>query len=113
MSRDWRLYIGDMIRSCDRILQYSRGLAREEFERHEMAYDAIVRNLGLLGEAARQIPLQVRERTVGVEWPKIIALRNILIHGYFGVDDDILWDVVMNRVSALRSSLSALEHSAD
>jgi len=84
-------------------------LSREEFDRHQLAYDAIVRNIELLGEAARKIPEEVRAQAPDVEWPKIIALRNILVHGYFGLDDDILWDVVQNRANTLRSALHTLE----
>ncbi len=108
MSRDWRMYVGDMCAACDRIAMYSSGSNREEFDRHGLVYDAIVRNIELLGEAARQIPPDVRARAPGIEWVKIIALRNILIHGYFGVDDDILWDVVTSRVGPLRAALDGL-----
>ena len=108
VSRDWRMYLRDMRDFCDRIISYSHGLARADFERHDLNYDAIVRNIELLGEAARQIPLEVRDRANGIEWQKIIALRNILIHGYFGIDDDILWDVVSNRVEPLRLALETL-----
>lgn len=111
MSRDWRMYLGDMRKFCDRILFYSDGLPREEFEKHDLAYDAIVRNIGLLGQAARHIPPEVCARSTDIEWPKIIALRNILIHGYFGIDDDILWDIVKNRIAPLRRALDTL--SAD
>ena len=109
VSRDWRIYLRDMRDFCDRIVSYSDGLAREDFERHDLTYDAIVRNIELLGEAARQIPAEVRDRANSIEWQKIIALRNILIHGYFGIDDDILWDVVTNRIGQLRLALEALD----
>jgi uncharacterized protein with HEPN domain len=99
------MYLADMQAACERISRYSDGLSREVFSAHGLAYDAIVRNIELLGEAARQIPPEVRSRAPGIEWTKIIALRNILIHGYFGIDDDILWDVVTNRVGPLRGAL--------
>jgi uncharacterized protein with HEPN domain len=108
VSRDWRMYVNDMRAACQRIESYSAGLTREEFGQHGLAYDAIVRNIELLGEAARQIPVEIRAGVPGIEWTKIIALRNILIHGYFGIDDDILWDVVTNRVAPLRTTLDTL-----
>ena len=103
------MYLEDMRSFCDRILSYSSNLSREEFDRHQLAYDAIVRNIELLGEAARKIPEEVRAQAPDVEWLKIIALRNILVHGYFGLDDDILWDIVQNRANTLRSALHTLE----
>jgi len=68
-----------------------------------------VRNLELLGEAANQIPDEIRARAPEIEWRKLIGLRNILIHSYFGVDEDILWDLVKNKVRSLRTALLALE----
>lgn len=82
-----------------------------DFLAHEMAYDAIVRNVELLGEAARQIPEPVRDRTPEIAWREIVGLRNILIHSYFGIDDEILWDVVTERIQPLANSLEALEAS--
>lgn len=108
MSRDWRMYAEDMRKFCDRIQSYSNELAREDFDQRGLAYDAIVRNIELLGEAARHVPREVCARAPAIEWPKVIALRNILIHGYFGIDDDILWDIVKNRVMPLRMALDVL-----
>lgn len=68
-----------------------------------------MRNLELLGEAANQIPDEIRARAPEIEWRKLIGLRNILIHSYFGVDEDILWDLVKNKVRSLRTALLALE----
>jgi uncharacterized protein with HEPN domain len=61
-----------------------------------------VRNVELLGEAARQLPDEVRAMSSEIEWAKIIAVRKILIHAYFGIDDDILWDIVQNKDESCR-----------
>ncbi|MDX2000540.1 MAG: DUF86 domain-containing protein [Thermoanaerobaculia bacterium] len=107
MSRDWRLHLRDMIGFCQRIQQYADGLPASSFFAHEMAYDAIVRNVELLGEAARQIPPDIRDQTPQVAWREIVGLRNVLIHSYFGIDDEILWDVVTVRVPALVLALES------
>lgn len=111
MSRNWRLHLRDMIDSCRRIQDYATDLPASHFFAHEMVYDAIVRNVELLGEAARQIPESVRDRAPEIAWREIIGLRNILIHSYFGIDDEILWDVVTARISPLAEALEALEAS--
>ena len=108
MSREWTLYVRDMVACCDRVLAYTEGLSRETFDQRGMVFDAVVRNLKLLGEAARQLPEQVRPKAPDIEWRKLIDLRNILIHGYFGVNEDILWDLVQNKVAPLRTALQAL-----
>ena len=109
MSREWRFYLRDMRGFCDRILSVSASLTRTAFNEHDLVYDGIVRNIELLGEAARQIPEEIRILAPDVEWSAIIALRNILVHAYFGVDDDILWDIVRNKIAPLRASLEHLE----
>jgi uncharacterized protein with HEPN domain len=102
------MYLQDMIECCGRILAYTDGLTREEFGQHGMAYDATVRNIELLGEAARHIPDEVRALAPQIAWREIVGIRNILVHGYFGIDDDILWDIVRNKTAALNACLQAL-----
>jgi uncharacterized protein with HEPN domain len=109
MSREWTLYVRDMVTCCDHILTYTEGVSRETFDQRGMVFDATVRNLELLGESASQLPEEARARAPEIEWRPLIALRNILIHAYFGIDDDILWDLVQNKVRPLRSALQALE----
>ncbi len=112
MSRDWRIYVGDMLAAAERAKSYRQRIDRAEFNRHEMAFDAMIRNLELIGEAARQVPDPVRGRAVTIPWTRLVALRNILIHGYFAIDDDIIWDIVSNELSPLISALRLLLESS-
>lgn len=105
MSRDWRIYLADMLERCDRVLAYTADLPRSAFDAHGINYDATIRNLELLGEAARHIPEDERLRSPEVDWRGIIAVRNILVHGYLGVDDDILWDLIQHRIPELKRQL--------
>ena len=108
MSREWTLYVGDMLACCDHVLTYTEGVSREIFDQRGIVFDATVRNLELLGEAARLLPEEVRAQAPEIEWRKLISLRNILIHSYFGVNEEILWDLVQNKVQPLRTALQAL-----
>jgi len=101
MSRDYRLYLDDIQESCEKVLRYTRGLSFDEFMHDEKTFDATVRNLEIIGEAAKHIPPEVQNRHPDVEWSKIVGLRDIVAHEYFGLDIDILWDVVQNHVPAL------------
>ena len=113
MSREWRLYVADMQACCERITQYTSGLSHEEFQRRRMAYDATLRNLELLGEAARHVPDEVRALAPDIPWRRIVGVRNILIHGYLGIDNDIVWDIVRNGIAPLRKALEKLETTAN
>ena len=109
MSREWRLYVADMKVCCGRVLKYTAGLAREEFLSKPMVYDAVLRNLELLGEAATHLPEEVRALAPDIPWRQIVGVRNVLIRGYLGIDDDIIWDIVTNEVEKLLLALEKLE----
>lgn len=98
MSRDFRLYLTDMCASAEKVLRYTRGLTFAEFIKDEKTFDAVLRNLEVIGEAAKHVPQEVRKRYPQVEWHRIAGLRDVVIHEYFGLDEEILWDVVQNEV---------------
>lgn len=74
-----------------------------------MVYDATLRNLELLGEAARHVPEEARALAPDIPWRRIIGMRNVLVHGYLGIDDDIIWDIVRNEVEKPLVALEKLE----
>lgn len=111
--RDWRLYVNDMIEFSEKVLAYTDGLDLPRFERSGLNYDATVRNLELLGEAATHVPNQARELAQHIPWRKIIAMRNRLIHGYLGIDNDTLWSVIHEDIPPLLENLKALLRAAD
>ena len=70
-----------------------------------MAYDAALRNLQIIGEAAKAVPADVRQRHPEVDWKGMAGLRDVLAHAYFGLDNDTLWDVVITKVPQLRNQV--------
>lgn len=113
-AREWRFYIDDMIAFAEKVLAYTVGMDQSAFVANALVYDATLRNLELIGEAATHVPDSVRQAHPQVPWRMIIATRNRLIHAYLGIDNDTLWSIVVTDVPALLPILRAvLQHSAD
>lgn len=104
-KREWRFYVQDMIGFAEKCLTYTENMDQTGFVASGITYDAVLRNLELIGEAATQIPEDIREKYPAVPWRMIIATRNRLIHGYLGIDDDIVWSIVQDELPSLVSEL--------
>ena len=83
------------------MLRYTQGMTFEDFLADDRTFDAVMRNLQIIGEAAKNVPTETRLRYPAVEWRKIAGLRDVLAHAYFSLENEILWDVVQNKVPAL------------
>lgn len=100
-EREWRFYLDDMLNFAENVVTYCEGLDLETFKKTGLNYDATVRNLELIGEAANNIPKQIQEQNASVPWRQIIATRNRLIHGYLGIDNDTLWSIIQDDIPSL------------
>ncbi|SDE57838.1 Uncharacterized conserved protein, contains HEPN domain [Thermus arciformis] len=94
-----------MLEACEKVMRYTEGLDFHVFVRNELVYDAVLRNLEVLGEAAKKVPDSVRARYPSVEWRAIAGLRDVLAHAYFALDEATLWDIVAQKVPALAGAL--------
>jgi uncharacterized protein with HEPN domain len=106
--RAWTFYLDDMIGFAEKVLAYTAGLDQAGFTGQDLIYDATLRNLEPIGEAATHGPEQVRAAHPEVPWRLIVATRNRLIHGYLGIDNDTLWSIVQDEVPALLVQLQGL-----
>ena len=106
--REWRFYIADMIGFAEKVLAYTDGMDQETFIASQLNYDATIRNLELIGEAATHVPDDIRKANPDIPWRLIIATRNRLIHGYLGIDNDTLWSIIQTDIPSLVPKLRKL-----
>lgn len=113
MDREWRFYVSDMLGFAERVVLYTDGLNMESFVASGLNYDATIHNLIMLGEAATHIPDRVQSFASKIDWRQIVGTRNRLVHGYLGIKNDIVWDIIQNEIPLLIIQLEALIKATD
>lgn len=94
-----------MLEFCDRALAYTDGVSRESLLADRMRYDAVLRNLELIGEAATHVDDVHKVLAPQIPWRQIVATRNRVAHGYLGIAADTVWDILRTDLPALRLAL--------
>ena len=107
-ERSWQLYIDDMREFAHRVILYTDGFDQQRFVASGLNYDATLRSLELIGEAANQIPEAIRSTMPQIQWRQIIAVRNRVAHAYLGLDNDTLWSIICDAVPVLIAELEKL-----
>ena len=107
-KRPTNLLLTDIREAIDRVEQYIKGISFEEFSNDPKTVDAVARNLEIMGEAANRLPDEFKEDYSHVEWYKIVGLRHRIVHEYFGVDLQIIWQILRKDLPELRTSLSQI-----
>jgi len=109
MSRNLALYLDDIFTSIGKIERYTANMTRKTFVADERTLDAVAHNLQVIGEAVKNIPDDMRDRYPQIEWRKIAGLRDILAHAYFAIDDEIVWDIVQTKLTALGDCITTMK----
>ena len=108
MSRDYSLYLYDILEACENVREYTDGQTFTEFSDDKKTQDAVIRNLEIIGEAVKNIPSDLLASQPQIEWKQIARFRDNVIHRYFGVQLTIVWDVVENKLEDLRTAVESL-----
>ena len=105
MKREYEDYLNDMLENAEKALSFVEGLDYEGFRKDEKAVYAVIRAFEIIGEAARQIPKNVREKNPTIPWREISAMRNKLTHEYFGVNTEVVWRTVQEDLPVIIPAL--------
>lgn len=108
MPRDYRVFLEDILEAIDKIRRYTAGLSQDTFRRDDKTLDAVVRNLEVIGEAVKKLPAKIRSKHPQVDWKRIAGLRDILIHEYFGIDVEIIWDILESKLPVLEREVKKI-----
>lgn len=107
-SRDNRLLLEDMLDAANKIMAYTKGYTYDEFLADNKTIDAVIRNFEIIGEAAARIDPDFQLQNQEVPWKVLRGYRNRLIHEYFGVDYQIVWEIIENEVQSLIEAIEAI-----
>jgi len=108
MSKDYKVYFLHILEAITAIERYIKGLDEDKFKKNKLVQDAVIRNLEIIGEAAKNIPPNIRSKHPDIEWKRIAGMRDVLIHDYLGVDLERVWKVLENRIPDLKSKINKL-----
>ncbi len=107
-ERDWTLFLKDIQMHAKRIHTYTNAISMKEFFKDSKTYDAVMRNIQIIGEAIKHLPVDVRKEYKNIDWKKAAGLRDIVVHEYFGINKEIIWDVIQNKIPELEKEVKKI-----
>ncbi len=110
MKRELVLFFDDMLEAINDIQESTNNLSKEKFSGNKDVKDATIRRLEIIGEAVKNIPNSFREKHQRIPWNKIVGMRDIIIHGYFRVDLDAVWNVIKKDLPALKRNITEIKN---
>lgn len=102
------MYLDDILNSMSRILEYIEGYSFSDFKKDYKTLDAIIRNFEIIGEASKNVPTEIKDKYVDVPWDEMYLLRNKISHEYFGIDYEIIWDLISNYIPDNKAQIEGI-----
>lgn len=113
MKKGAKFFIRHILESMERIEEYTKEISKDDFVSSTQLQDAVVRRLEIIGEAVKNMPPKLKEEYLDIPWRQMAGMRDILIHGYFGVDLDLVWSVVKKDLPGLKQKISKILEKKD
>ena len=107
-DRTYDTFLEDIVNSIEKIERFTKSMDFVSFEDNELVRDAVIRNIEIIGEASKNIPENIRNENPLINWKGMIGLRNVVSHGYFGIDYSIIWQVITRNLSSAKPLLIEL-----
>jgi len=108
MKRNYRLFIKDILDSIEKIEEFVGSMDFDEFVKDDLTNSAVIRKLEIIGEATKNIPKDIRQRYKSLPWSEMARMRDKIIHFYFGVDYEIVWKVIKERLPEIKPILNQI-----
>ena len=108
LKRDFKLFLFDILASIDAIEEYFNKINKKEFFESQLLQDAVVRRLEIIGEASKNIPLRIKNQNEEIPWKKIVGLRNVITHEYFGVNLERVWNIVKDDLPEFKKQIKKI-----
>ena len=108
MKGDVRLFLEDIRESLEDIEDFSKGITKKNFLKNKLRQSAIIRKLEIIGEAVKSIPNSFRDKYPGIPWKKIAGFRDVLVHAYFGVNIERIWNIIKKDIPVLKRNFAKI-----
>jgi len=112
-ERPYKLFLEDILEAISKIEEFVKGMDLEQFKKDDKTASAVLRKLEIIREAAKNIPPKVKEKHFDIPWKRMAGLRNIVIHGYFGVDTEIIWKIITENLPELKPRIEKILEETD
>lgn len=113
MRRDYKLFLKDIINAMDAIERFVEGMKLDDLVKDDKTSSAVIRKFEIIGEAVRNIPDWLREKYPQIQWRRMVGMRDRLIHGYFGIDYELIWEAIKIEIPNVRPELQKILREMD
>ena len=107
-KREWKILFEDILESINKIENYTKEIEFEKFISNSMLIDAVVRNIEIIGEASTKIPEEIKIKYAEMPWIQLKGIRNRIVHDYFGVDVNIIWEIIQKDIYELKQKVETV-----